>query len=990
MEKSIFHAFNMSYRNIEKVAPDLARMGITHVQYPVVQESRVFDDSVYELLSKKIADSEIHNYTHINNMISARRKERLYKDNDFSFIYKQKTSYINQPTHKKITSFMEEKSTLDEIIDTINKNITTTINTEIAAILTIKSSIKTHIINDNPYKREFDERVNHLYDTMKETTKYFKIDHDNGKAIKDLRDVLKRIVLFFRREIIMILRKPNQTLESNIQLQKMMERNFQISRYNYQNLCESIYGKTNEVIKKKVYSKIKASPLLYAIQSYKCETSHSNINILLNDPSISTVVKIISLYCLNKDKYSLFSKIIDIAENIINNNRNITGVGESIVDAKSCINKYKGEMTYKYVKYKFVKTNYTCSIDDNINRWLKLVYIIEFLIYPPWWMTYQPVKFQIGHTHMGTINELRSSINACKGHGLKVIVDVVLNNLAAVAGESVTWAKYLKLKDVVAPNAAAAAAVAAATAAAAAAAAAAAGATTAAMVAAAVVAADEAQMRMSQEDDRDAERGKCGVTDISEKAPRPDNISSPKNYQELLELTKKLKGNRTLNRLPTLEDYENSLDQEDKNKKCIQDVKLLLRNAFGSDSLDMLTPPYGSVEGQEPTVAWMSQALPQVNQDNLIIQTLQNDFLRSLVEIGVDGIRIDAASHISPTHIKRLLDTFNKHYEKESDCSYIEYVGGARFNHDSYRSLNIRLEDFGIGPDLYKNIFVPNGNIDRLKNYGDKKLDREPNLDSVVMIVNHDHIMGSIKSEIMDLIPSRYTYQMSVVYLLQRIYGNVLLMPHDISLPYVRHALKLRKKMFDMKINEEYTETYKDNNDQISFISYKKSDGLDRFMTFFNLTGVEQEMSVQHDSKFYTTYTLGPKSFAWIELLQPSRNIKGANINRVELQKRINNSKIHKTDIQKEANEEHDKLKEYINAILKSPIRVKYKSRTKYQVPKIYATENAINNINTPLNNYFYGENKLPNNISGGKRKTRKQKNQGRRNTRRLKRHHHT
>lgn len=500
-------------------------------------------------------------------------------------------------------------------------------------------------------------------------------------------------------------------------------------------------------------------------------------------------------------------------------------------------------------------------------------------------------------------------------------------------------------------------------------------------------------MRTSEEDDKDAEKGQCGVRDISKKVSRPDNISSPKKYEELLKLTKILTVDPEQNRLPTLKDYEDSLEETNKNKKCIKDVKLLLKNAFDDDSLDMLTPPYGSVEGQEPTVAWMSQALPQVNQDNQTIQSFQDIFLKSLVEIGADGIRIDAASHISPNHIKRLLDRFNIHYKNESDCSYIEYVGGAKFNHDSYRRLNIRLEDFGIGPDLYKNIFVPNGNIDRLKNYGNTKLDREPNLDSVVMIVNHDHLMGSIKSEIMDLIPSRYTYQMSVVYLLQRIYGNILLMPHDISLPYVRDALKLRKKMFDMKIDKEYTDTYKYRNggsNQISFISYKKLGDHDIFMTFFNLTGVEQEMSIYHNSKYHTNYRLGPKSFAWIELVQPSRNIKGANINYGELSKRISLSKKHKSNILLEAIGEKFKLNKYRTSILKSPIRVTYKSRTGYAVPKIYATENAIDDINTPLNNYFYGENKLPNNISGGKRKTRKQKSQGRRNTRRLKHHRNT
>ncbi len=74
----------------------------------------------------------------------------------------------------------------------------------------------------------------------------------------------------------------------------------------------------------------------------------------------------------------------------------------------------------------------------------ELICICETLLYPPWWMVYQPVKLEIGDTHLGTKSDILNAIRNCKQHGLSVIADVVVNNLAASAGEKKSWEPVLQ------------------------------------------------------------------------------------------------------------------------------------------------------------------------------------------------------------------------------------------------------------------------------------------------------------------------------------------------------------------------------------------------------------------------------------------------------------------------------------------------------------------------------------------------------------------
>lgn len=73
----------------------------------------------------------------------------------------------------------------------------------------------------------------------------------------------------------------------------------------------------------------------------------------------------------------------------------------------------------------------------------------------------------------------------------------------------------------------------------------------------------------------------------------------------------------------------------------------------------------------------------------------QEEFVKSLLETGVEGIRVDAAAHLTPNHCSWLLSFF-------PGLSYIEYVGP---NGHMYP---VRKEDFAIGEDIVGIFFIYN------------------------------------------------------------------------------------------------------------------------------------------------------------------------------------------------------------------------------------------------------------------------------------------
>jgi hypothetical protein len=225
-------------------------------------------------------------------------------------------------------------------------------------------------------------------------------------------------------------------------------------------------------------------------------------------------------------------------------------------------------------------------------------------------------------------------------------------------------------------------------------------------------------------------------------------------------------------------------------------VRGFLRNTFGSDDLSMITAPRECRYGTNPTQCWMYGSMPQLNQDHPLIRQHVCMFLQELKDIGIDGVRVDAAAHLSPDVCRFVLSQF-------SGLSYVEYVGGTECwrRYKSYE-YNMCCEDFTIGNDLSNFVFGPPCQINRL----DSKSPRLQHgyLNSVVLVANHDHFMETIPSNMYTQLPSQYTYEASMAYLLQRIHGSVLLMPHDIQFMMIQKALHLRKQMRSAGIVREY------------------------------------------------------------------------------------------------------------------------------------------------------------------------------------------
>ena len=374
-----------------------------------------------------------------------------------------------------------------------------------------------------------------------------------------------------------------------------------------------------------------------------------------------------------------------------------------------------------------------------------IICICELLLYPPWWMVYQPVKLEIGQTHLGSRNDILAAIKSCKRNGLSVIADVIVNNLAATAGEKKSWELVLQ----------------------------------------------------------------------------------------------KAKEQRTV----LLSDIQ--LD-EGANIEAIQRVKELLKGAFGSRDLSLLTAPYECREDQDPTRCWMSGCLPQLNPDHPLVREKQEEFLKSLLDAGVDGIRVDAAAHLTPNNCAWLLSFF-------PGLSYIEYVGP---NGDMY---TVRKEDFAIGEDIVGTIFSEQGYLQKTTNYGNHRLHRME-LDSVTMIVNHDQIMGTIPSAVVDFLPSQSTYSLSLAYLIQRIYGTPLLLPHDIEQPFVLDALQLRGRLHEAGIVREYVSII----DNIIQIDKYDAENMRHFVVYINMNTEKRNVPEG---------VLEPLYFHWFYLLSGNNRI---------------------------------------------------------------------------------------------------------------------
>jgi hypothetical protein len=576
----IFHAFSMRYSQIAEIAPKLAQLGFTHVQFPPIQETRVLNELDIELLAKQIQirDGQLESFAELCK--EAKRKEELYSPHHFDYLLQQRIYTIRQP-----------------ILQYLHKCILEGIHvTELHEFLYNESEEYRYYVSTGtyPYPSELinaAQLVLQLFSVPAKFTEYTELDDINTEYI--------------------ILQSKIQTI--------------------------------TPVIPTNLLDKIRA---------------------------------------LTGDRRRLMQKK-QLWENYIEQLQALISLIPIVTRIRAELHVNEGRISvHKQRKHiKFSK--------EHVKYWIDCMTVCELLLYPPWWLVYQPIKLAIGDTLLGSKEEIYDAIRVCKSNRLQVIADVVINNLAAVAGEKKSWAPFLK------------------------------------------------------------------------------NVTASSK---------------------TLSDIVPS----DSDKPQVEKIRGLLECAFSTDDLTLLTVPYECGAEQEATHCWMSGALPQLNQEHPAVQSALQTFTDSLKKAGVSGVRIDAAAHIKPHICEKVIRSFN-------GLSYIEYVGDSAQLYDA-----VRLEDFAIGEDLYLSIFSGASQTARLVNYGDLKLNRIPDADAVTMIVNHDHVMGSIPSKVFSELPSLATYELSVAYIIQRIYGNPLILPHDIQFPLVQRALQLRARMREAGIVQEY------------------------------------------------------------------------------------------------------------------------------------------------------------------------------------------
>lgn len=529
---SIFHAFNIPYRTIASLAPNLHEMGFTHVQLPPIQTARILTELDAELLLSLIQTKSKHIKQYQSLVAKAQAKNAQYPPHTFDFLLQQTIKYIQQPTLRQLYS---------------------------------------GTIMDTP---EY-----HFFASVIQTGH----THPFYPLIKAAKLVLEW--------------KPLPQFSPN-KLQQLLQEQEGVQ----------------ELIKEQ-----RTKELLSVLSNLKKQ--------ILQE----------------KTKRNIWERQMAIREELLN-----------LVPVTTQLREQLRTQGIPAAPQSILKKD----LED-------IVCICEYLLYPPWWILYQPVELRIGPTPLGSAEEILHAIRACKNNGLSVIADVIVNNLAASAGEKGSWEPVIK---------------------------------------------------------RAKEQNAILLSDV----------------------------------------------QSD--SEVIGHVQDLLEHVFGSRDLSLLTAPYECRDGRDPTRCWMSGCLPQLNPDHPLVREKQTEFLQSLLAAGVDGIRVDAAAHLTPEHCSWLLSFF-------PGLSYIEYVGP-----DAHK-YSVRKEDFAIGEDAY--------------GIG---LDYPKEPDSVTMIVNHDQIMGTIPSTVFEKSPSKATYELMLTYLIECPYGHVLLLTHDIEFPLILDALQLRKRIRELGI----------------------------------------------------------------------------------------------------------------------------------------------------------------------------------------------
>jgi hypothetical protein len=293
--------------------------------------------------------------------------------------------------------------------------------------------------------------------------------------------------------------------------------------------------------------------------------------------------------------------------------------------------------------------------------------------------------------------------------------------------------------------------------------------------------------------------------------------------------------------------------------------------------LTTINPPYYCNDADEKTRCWLSQALPQVNQNHPLVIQQQKEYLQQISDIGFDSLRLDAAGHMSPEACLRIIKTFQPYY------AYAEAF-------DEHYAHLMPTIDLKIGSFLINKVFRYGGNVKLLNTI--EPPNRVDNLHCVVAIVTHDIMAGSFGTPIQ--YTTTYTdYCLAMAYLCQRVYGIPLLLPFDLESPIIKQGLHVRHKNKEHKIVSEYNLVRRG-----VFLSEKKNAaGEIKLVCFINNTG--KEVSISTFNLKNTPFTVPARMCTYIEIPEVVTHIdyeaEGGRTRKHKLKFKIKIKQIRKT-----------------------------------------------------------------------------------------------
>jgi alpha-amylase len=231
-------------------------------------------------------------------------------------------------------------------------------------------------------------------------------------------------------------------------------------------------------------------------------------------------------------------------------------------------------------------------------------------------------------------------------------------------------------------------------------------------------------------------------------------------------------------------DWESAIAQN--NEARIKELKKRLFNTYAP-----LFP--GSTEDRvfeyfqfwNPT-GWLGGNLPQLNTLNPLVKEVQIRFLRTLLELGIDGFRFDAVAHIALETVESYLKVIGK-----SHWSYGEVVNFDTATTSKYGRV-FSITDYIFTNELIQS-FSYDGSLSRLKIPNSNGFS-----DSVTFAVTHDtwaaaHTGG--KSGVNITFPDEQDGDLAALYVLARHNGVPLILAKDAEKPSVRAAVRFRNEM---------------------------------------------------------------------------------------------------------------------------------------------------------------------------------------------------